>query len=367
VAEQQSGKVGEQEARSPRESLRAGVARRWKWPMRAAVWGGAAGTLFAFACPAMLDRGDAPTVAVTHAACMLRTFGLQCGVGFALLSGLVWLIGLKRLLPGALLLAAVWLTPEALKWRKGDGAGGTLGTERLTVLSVNALFGRSSVEAIAREAKACNADVILLQEYTPGLEGSLRPVLAEYRYRVEMARDDGFGQGVYSRLPLVGEPRVFPAAPFRWSSQPQITVTVRFDGGLVRITDVHLLSPVGLSVIAEQRREAAGLADEVRAALSTRGEDGKRVELVLGGDFNGTTDGHILAPVLETGVIDSWHQAERGRGGTWPMDVPVLSTLGKVRLDNLLHSDGLTCVAAGVGEATGSDHLPTWARYARKR
>jgi endonuclease/exonuclease/phosphatase family metal-dependent hydrolase len=88
---------------------------------------------------------------------------------------------------------------------------------------------------------------------------------------------------------------------------------------------------------------------------------------VLAGDFNGTTDGHILGPVLAAGMVDSWHQGAGGRGGTWPVDVPVLSALGKVRLDNLLHSDGLVCVAAGIGGKTGSDHLPTWARYARKR
>ncbi|HZW06593.1 MAG TPA: endonuclease/exonuclease/phosphatase family protein, partial [Phycisphaerales bacterium] len=124
---------------------------------------------------------------------------------------------------------------------------------------------------------------------------------------------------------------------------------------------------VGLNVIAEQRREAVGLAAEVRALLSARDADGARAECVLAGDFNGTSDGHILAPVLDAGMVDSWRQGRGGRAGTWPAGTPVLSALGKVRLDNLLHSDGLVCVEAGVGEPIGSDHLPTWATYRRKR
>lgn len=357
--------VGETGQERASEGVRAGIARRWRWPLRLAVGGGVMATVFAYACPAMLDRSDRLTVAVTHSACMLRTFGLQCGVGCGLLFAAAWLLGLRRLAVVALLAGAVWLVPEAWKWRTSGGTSVPAG-EQLTVLSVNALFGRSSVEAIDREARACDADVIVVQEYTPELEKLLRPVLGRYMYRAEMARDDGFGQGVFSRLPFAEEPRVYPSSP-KWSQQPQTTVCVRFDGGLVRVTDVHLLSPVGLSVIAEQRREAAGMAEDVRASLLLKGSDGRRVERVLAGDFNGTTDGHILAPLLAAGMVDSWHQAEGGRGGTWPVGVAVLSSLGKIRLDNLLHSDGLVCVAAGVGSETGSDHLPTWARYARKR
>lgn len=328
--------------------------------------GAATATVFAFACPSLLERGDRLTVAVTHAACMLRTFGLQCGIGAVVVGLLAWLIGLRRLALAAAVVGAIWLAPEAWKWTPSS-VEGVAGDRTLTVLSVNALYGRCSVEAIDREARACDADLVVIQEYTPALEVFLRPVLARYPHRVEMARDDGFGQGVYSRLPFVGEARVYPReGGARWSSQPQITVDVRFDGGLVRVTDVHLLSPVGLSVIAEQRREALGLAHEVRATLSGTGAHGRRFERVLAGDFNATTDGHLLRPLLAAGMVDSWRQAERGRGGTWPVDVPLLSALGKIRLDNLLHTDGLVCVAAGVGGATGSDHLPTWARYARR-
>ncbi|HZW05897.1 MAG TPA: endonuclease/exonuclease/phosphatase family protein, partial [Phycisphaerales bacterium] len=169
----------------------------------------------------MLERGDRLTVAVTHAACMLRTFGLQCGVAALAACLLARLMGMKRLALVALLIAGVWLVPEAWKWKRSPAQGET-GSEKLTVLSVNALFGRASVESIVRLAAACDADVVVVQEYTPRLEGALRPALSGYPYRVEMARDDGFGEAVFSRRPLVGESRVYPAAPMKWSSQPQI-------------------------------------------------------------------------------------------------------------------------------------------------
>jgi endonuclease/exonuclease/phosphatase (EEP) superfamily protein YafD len=109
----------------------------------------------------------------------------------------------------------------------------------------------------------------------------------------------------------------------------------------------------------------SGLAADVRASLSAAGSSGERAERIVAGDFNGTPDGHIVG-ALSGVMADSWASSSHGRGGTWPTD-SVLGKLGKIRLDNLLHTDGLTCIASGVGGETGSDHLPTWARYVRVR
>lgn len=361
--------TSENEQAIKRATVREGVARRWKWPVWFGVWCGGAATVFAFACPAMMGRDDRLTLAATQAACMLRTFGLQAGVGCVVIALLVWAAGLRRAAVWVVVVGAVWLVPEGWKFARpapgvGVGAGAGAGQETLTVISVNALYGRSSIEAIEREAVACGADVVVFQEFTPGLEGALRMALRDYPHRVAMARDDAFGQAVFSKRPFVGTPEVYPTRP-RWSSDPQISVTVEFDGGLVRVTDIHLYPPVGLSAVSEQRRQVVGLAEDVRASLLIKDVAGRRVERIVAGDFNGTPDGHIVKAITPV-MVDSWAEGSRGRGGTWPAD-GVLSGLGKIRIDNLLHSGGLVCVAAGVGGETGSDHLPTWARYVRRR
>lgn len=336
-----------------------GIARRWRVPAWLAVWSGVALTVFAFACPAMIAREDQPTLAVTQVACMLRTFGLQAGVGALLVAGLVRLAGLGRAARCLLLISVVWLAPEGWKFvRPVPGrAGGVSGRPTLTVLSINALYGHASLEAIEREAAVCGADVVVFQEYTPDLAVALKSALRDYPHRLEMPRDDAFGQGVFSRRAFVRAGEVYPSDP-RWSGDPQISVWVEFDGGVVRVTDVHLFPPVGLGAVAEQRRSVRGLMADVDASVS-RGED-----RIVAGDFNGTPDGHIVGALSGT-MVDSWAESSRGRGGTWPVG-GVLGSLGKIRIDNLLHTRGLICVETGVGGETGSDHLPTWARYVRR-
>lgn len=338
---------------------RAGIASRWRMPAWVLAVGAVAVTIWAAVCPAMLGRQDNLTLVATHLACMARTFGLQTGVACLLAAGLSRLAGVRRPAVVLALLGAAWLAPEAWKYVRTTGAQGAAGRQALTVLSVNALYGRASGEAVEREAGACGADVIVFQEYTPEMQRDLKGRLAAFPHRVEMSSDDAFGQAVFSRRAFVRPPEVYPKRP-RWSIDPQISVWLEFDGAPVRVTDVHLVPPVGLGALAEQRREVAGLAQDVAGTLI---EEGRRVERIVAGDFNGTPDGHIVGAMR--GVMrDSWADSSRGRGGTWPVH-PTLGKLGKIRIDNLLHSDGLVCIASGVGGETGSDHLPTWARYIR--
>ena len=362
-------KVNDARAPVERGGVRAEIARRWKWPVWFGVWCGGAATVLAFACPPMMAREEPLTLVVTQVACMLRTFGLQAGVGCGLIALMVWAAGLRRAALWVSLIGVVWLAPEAWKFVR-PGAGGTsvAGRETLTVLSVNALYGRSSIEAIEREAAACGgggADVVVFQEFTPGLERALKFALRDYPHRVAMSRDDAFGQAVFSKRPFVGMPEVYATRP-AWSVDPQISVVVEFDGGQVRVTNVHLYPPVGLSAVRGQRKQVMGMVEDVRRSLVAReGTGSGAVERIVAGDFNGTPDGHIVQAVTSV-LIDSWAQGARGRGGTWPAD-GVLSGLGKIRIDNLLHTSGLECVAAGLGGETGSDHLPTWARYVRRK
>lgn len=332
----------------------------WRRLVRAAFWVAVAGTVLSFVCPPMLERTDWLSVAVSHAACMGRTFGMQLGGVCVALTLVLWVARARRVGVGALVLAAVWLVPEGWKFVRPIGdAKEANGRETLTVVTMNVCFGSSSIAAIEREVAACGsggADVVVFQEFTPSLGRELKGKMAAYPYRVESAREDAYGQAVFSRWPLVGE-----AERRGVPGRERITVGVRFDGGVVRVTDVHLVSPISVERILDQRRETVGLADEVRGGVA----DGSG-ERVLAGDFNATGDGAIIKAVLAAGVRDAWVEGAQGRGGTWPArDLRCL--LGRVRIDHILHSDGLVCVGAGVGGWTGSDHLPTWARFVRRR
>jgi endonuclease/exonuclease/phosphatase (EEP) superfamily protein YafD len=253
----------------------------------------------------------------------------------------------------------VWLAPEGWKHVRPVQHVSVPG-ETLTVMTMNARFGGCDPAAVAREAVACGADVVVVQEFTGALEPELDAALAEYPHRVRSARSDAYGQAIYGRRPLIAPET--QAGVDGVNDHPRVSAVVRLDGCLVRISNVHLVSPISVERVLGQRLEAASLAADAKHRVADRGASGQ--ELLLVGDFNATADGPIIGAFLDAGLFDGWAQTERGRGGTWPAQ-GIASHLGRFRIDNLLHSDGLACVACGVGGTTGSDHLPTWARYVR--
>lgn len=351
---------------------RAGVVVRLvRVALGAGFWLSAAGTVFAFTWPAMMERTDSLSVWAAFTAFMARTMGMHLGVVCLAAAAVLACARMRRLSVCALLLAAVWLLPEGWKFVRPVNGPPADGQATLTVLSMNVCFGRSDLDAVMREVTASGgdagggADVVMFQEYTAAFAKSIDERLSAYPYRAEAPRDDAFGQAVFSKRPFVGEPELFPRSDVL-DGRPRITVGVDFDGGLVKLTNVHFSSPTSTAKRVDQRREALELGAIARAASVETDGSGTRVERIFAGDFNATSEGSIMKAVASGVLTDAWEESSRGRGGTWCAE-GWYGYFGYLRIDNQLRSEGLVCVGSGVGEYTGSDHYPTWSRYVRRK
>jgi endonuclease/exonuclease/phosphatase (EEP) superfamily protein YafD len=138
-------------------------------------------------------------------------------------------------------------------------------------------------------------------------------------------------------------------------AEPQVTVAVMVGAHELRITNVHLLPPVGRMYFAEQRAGAKRLAQW--ASDSTRVD---RPDVLLG-DFNAPPRTGIAAAMGAAGLVDAQGAAGWWRGTTWPR-VGSLAWVPGLRLDHVFLRDTVECVEIRVGEDFGSDHRPVIAK-----
>lgn len=347
---------------SPPASDQARPPRR-RPPLRllgALAWlatiGAAAAMAFGRFWPAALTETSPAHVAISFAAFLVVVFWFQIGLGLLIIALFAAAMRRWRLLMAAGLLAAVGLAPDVWMYRPRSQPTPAPGADVLTLLSVNLLYSRADDDALRREIDAADPDVIVFQEFSDRDAARLDAMLAAYPHRTAVPRDDAFGQAVYSRRPFLGTPRPYP--PGSGWTDPQITVELDLGGKPIRVTNIHLMCPVGLAHVTEHRVQAARLADLVRADIEA-GHD-----VILAGDFNATPGTPHYRAMEHAGLRESHPLAGSGRGTTWCRTTR-LAYLPGIRLDHIFMSPGLTCLAARTGGDTGSDHRPVLARITR--
>jgi endonuclease/exonuclease/phosphatase (EEP) superfamily protein YafD len=324
--------------------------------------------LWAWFFPPMLASRSLPVVAGAYVASMLRTFALQIGVAVLLTAVVAVLpaIAHKRWrVPAALFLAGVlWLSGDIWPLVRPLSLPGVSAAEKtLTVYACNMLYGRSDPAEIARQARAvgpAGADVIVIQEYTNSTAAAVRAALADWPHVYEEPREGPFGQAVFSRLPFAEKPAPWPSglnvSSGVWTD-PQIAFGVKVGSSVVRIVNIHIYPPLP-GMVMDQRQQAVDLSAFVRDHLQAPNAS----PMILAGDFNCTPRGHHVQAILNAGAIDAWATTRRTRGGTWSA-LGLKQHLGQIRIDHLLHTQGVRCIDAGIGGKTGSDHLPTWGTF----
>lgn len=286
-----------------------------------------------------------------YLAFMARVFLFHAGVvmlvviAFALLTRRVGL-GVMAAMPA--LAVGVPLAPSLLQ---GGAPPSTqvAPSNEVCVLSINTMYGQADASGVERVVKTQRPDVIVIQEWTMAARRAYLPVLeAEYPHLSEVVREDAFGQAVFSRLAFTEPPRLYP--PQVGMREPQITASVLLAGRPMRVTNTHLLPPIGLRYFADQRAGARALAAWARSSDSSRPH-------VLIGDFNAPPGTAILNAFIGDGWSEAHGTTGFARGSTWP-SVGVLRHLPGIRLDNAVVGPGVIVTDARVCESIGSDHRP---------
>lgn len=342
--------------RSPRSLSRWPLLGFLAW-MGAVVCG--AGVVFGAVWRDDLQDATGVVLLAHWCAFMCQTFSWHMGLACVVSAIGAIVMRRRRLLVLSVLVCLAAMGPWALQRvaRGAEGPAGEAPGDGLTIMSVNLMFGRVDVDALARQIERENPDVIAFQEWTPRASAALREKLkGRWEHMVEEPREGAFGQCVCSRLVFVEPVQMFP--PTQVFEDPQIGVSVEVGGRVMRIRNVHLTPPGQPWMFRAQRRQAGALAAWCADAAR---DDQPQVFI---GDFNSTQRAGVVRRLLDAGYVDAHGAAGIGSGATWPHGdgLGVLGMLPGVRIDQALVGRGAVCEWARVGEEFGSDHRPVVVR-----
>lgn len=301
--------------------------------------------IFAYALPQDFRTTGTVYVALTWFVLMIRTFLFQLGLLLALIVVVAGLLRQWRLLLATLPVLTFSLGPDV--WSYVPGRCPVVAGETIRVLTANLLYTNRDTAPLVAEVAGADADVVVLQEYTPAWQAAMRPALGtKYHYAQELTRQDAFGWAIYAKRPFDGP--VNCNLTLGRESTPQLRAVLRIDGRPVAFYCVHLLPPRTLVWTAGQREEFATLLDRLRE---------ERLPIVLCGDFNFTNRSPFAAALARLGLRDVHEVSGWGRGTTWSV-FGFYRALPGVRLDHIYISRELTSTACSTGVGQGSDHRP---------
>ncbi|HEU5102423.1 MAG TPA: endonuclease/exonuclease/phosphatase family protein [Roseiflexaceae bacterium] len=230
-------------------------------------------------------------------------------------------------------------------------------TPTITAMSFNVLTSNKDTDALIGTIRAARPDILGMQELTNGKRAALKTALGQALAYHTLDWPRSYGNvGLMTRFPIeTAQPITLP------SGQPALHAILRVGEQQLHVFVAHL-SPNHLFKNPEiDLATAASTAFARRAAEINRlGEELHDLDApaILLCDCNLTDTSQAHAD-LRSFLADS--AGEAGWGLQLTNYVDKIPFLGQ-RIDYVWHSADLIAVAAEVGNAGGSDHLPVVAR-----
>lgn len=228
---------------------------------------------------------------------------------------------------------------EATATRREQTAGQDQAEIRF--ISFNLLAFQRRPEETHQALEAADPDMLLLLEFTPGWQKTLKPVLDKYPWKIGLPQNDSFGiwfgskrKLTESRLVVVGD------GPF-----PTVVATAEVKGHRVGVVGAHPMNPVFPSwsrIWREQFEAYPEFVNEVRGDA-----------VIFAGDLNSSPFATTFEQFLsKTGLRDS----ARGRGlmNTW--SGPRLPVELGLPIDHILLGGRISVLDLKRGPQLGSDH-----------
>ena len=220
------------------------------------------------------------------------------------------------------------------------------------VMTYNINWGGYRADLSVKAILDSGADIVCLQETTPGWEGYLKSLLAaRYPHALFRHGRGAGGMAVFSRWPVRDVARATPPAGwfFGW------VLLAETPAGEVQLLSVHLkpsLSDTGGVSLSAYFSSSGRRLKEVQFlhGLLARGKP----TLVMG-DFNEDDGGDAVEWLVAQGFTDALREFDP-KSTTWRW--PTLLWTFTDRFDHLLYSPELFCCRAAVVKAGASDHFP---------
>jgi endonuclease/exonuclease/phosphatase (EEP) superfamily protein YafD len=224
------------------------------------------------------------------------------------------------------------LTPGA----SAASAAAAQGSLRLLVANVET--GNTDFAAVDRLVARTRPDVFGVIELTPAMARHLRTHLPRYRPRALEPRDDAYGIGVYSRVPLSAHVGRYPSD----SGPPTVVARTGVAGKQVSLVITHVHTPFAGSIHVRH-------LDTLAAA---RPQFGPRA--VVCGDFNTPPWSGPLRDFAADSKLRDLYGDHAWSGYSWP----TWSSLLRLPLDNCFVSPDVIVTNHRDGPSDGSDHRP---------
>jgi endonuclease/exonuclease/phosphatase (EEP) superfamily protein YafD len=211
------------------------------------------------------------------------------------------------------------------------------GSLRLVVTNVE--VGNKDFAAVERLVAKTRPDVLGITELTPAMARHLEQALPGYGTRIVAARDDAYGIGVFSRVPLrSGRIAHFPTD----GGPPTVVARARVGGAPVTLVVTHVHTPFAGSIHARH----------LEALAAARRGLGERVAVC--GDFNTPPwSGPLRQFASDSGYRDLYG-GRAWAGYSWP----TWNALLRIPIDNCFVSSKVVVRSYHDGPDVGSDHKP---------
>jgi endonuclease/exonuclease/phosphatase (EEP) superfamily protein YafD len=209
----------------------------------------------------------------------------------------------------------------------------------LRLVVANVEVGNTDFAAVRRLVVKTRPDLFGVTELTPAMARHLGDELPGYRTSVVDPREDAYGIGVYSRLPLLSAKIVhFPS-----DGPASVVARLRVSVKTVTVVVTHVHTPFAGSIHV---RQLEALAAAARSRL------GKRVAVC--GDFNTPPWTGPLRHFAEAARLRDLYGSRAWAGYSWP----TWGSFLRVPLDNCFVGNGVAVTDHHDGPNVGSDHRP---------
>ncbi len=208
---------------------------------------------------------------------------------------------------------------------------------RAMLINVNTETGDARL--VRQVVEKHDPDILVLEEISSQWVRELKWLTNSLPYSHIESREDNFGIGLFSKLPITGVTCRYIGS----ANVPSLLATITIDQNQLQVLATHPLPPVGAALTQWRNDQLAQLPAHVDPS----------VPFLLIGDLNVTPWNHNFRSLLrQSGLLDSG----RGYGiqPTWPSSNPLL----RIPLDHCLHSAAITIVDRRIGADVSSDHYP---------
>ena len=219
------------------------------------------------------------------------------------------------------------------------------GDTKIRIMSHNVLANNRSHEAVKKQVKEVDPDLLVVVEYDHTWQKALQTLIDDgtFPYSVQAPRWHGFGIAIFSKLPLTDMQTHQLTAEI--TDAPIVTAEFMVGDQKLRLAGLHVFSPTTASRLMLRNEQLADAVDILKQSDTPT---------IVMGDYNCVPWSPFLEDFLnQTGYRDS--RVGFGYQGTWNAR---FRWVAMIPIDHAFVSPEVHVHDRHIGEAAGSDHYP---------